>query len=171
MKNSEKCSLFSSGPARYFRVSLNRLLLAHVILFSLVFLIPAALHATDNEKVEPALKSSSMSIEEKWGIEIKSVTLTSNGHMIDVRYIVKEAEKAKPFLSPDIKPYLIDSASGMKSSVPTTPKVGSLRQKTKIPQNGREYFMLFVNPGMRIRPESKVTLVVGDIRIENIVVR
>lgn len=110
-------------------------------------------------------------ILQKYGIEIKGLTLTANGHMLDLRYRVNDPEKAKPFLNPEIKPYLIDNRRNMKLSVPITPKIGSLRQKTRTPEAGREYFMLFNNPGMRVRPENRVTLVVGDIKIEDIVVK
>jgi len=131
---------------------------------------PTVKTAPLNPSATPAAAPADTTLQ-KYGIEIKSLTLTANGHMLDLRYRVKEPEKAKPFLNPEIKPYLIDSKRNMKLSVPITPKIGSLRQKTRTPEAGREYFMLFNNPGMRIRPENRVTLVVGDIKIEDIVVK
>jgi hypothetical protein len=58
----------------------------------------------------------------------------------------------------------------MKLQVPDTPKMGSLRQKTRQPEAGRIYFALFGNPGGLVKHGSKVTLVVGDLRISDLVV-
>ncbi len=74
-----------------------------------------------------------------------------------------------PLLDSRVKPTLIDQASGLKLSVPVLPKVGALRQKTIIPEVGRTYFILFGNPGV-VKEGGKVTLVIGDEKVENLIV-
>jgi hypothetical protein len=67
------------------------------------------------------------------------------------------------------KAYLIDQASGVKLPVPRT-KVGPLRQTGSKPKAGKVYPILFSNTGKVIKSGSKVTLVIGNFRMENIVV-
>jgi hypothetical protein len=47
--------------------------------------------------------------------------------------------------------------------------VGALRQKTIKPEAGRIYFILFGNPNV-VKEGSKVTLVIGDVKVENLTV-
>ena len=115
------------------------------------------------EKIDP------VDIEEKWGVKIVGVRLTAAGNMLDFRYKVIDPKKAAPILDRKNKPHLIDQASNRMVNVKNMPKIGSLRQNTKTPIEGRVYFMLFPNPGI-IKAQSKVTVVVGDFRAENIIV-
>jgi hypothetical protein len=101
---------------------------------------------------------------------VLSVRRSAAGHIIDLRYRVLDAEKAAPFLDRPQRPYLIDQASGLQLTVPTSPKVGPLRQTTERPTAGRVYFILFGNPDRRLGPGAVVTLVHGEQRLENLVV-
>jgi hypothetical protein len=111
----------------------------------------------------------SINIEEKWGVQIVGVRLTAAGHMLDFRYKVIDPKKAAPILNRKNQPHLIDQATNKMVDVKNMPKIGRLRQNTKTPVEGRIYFMLFPNPGF-IKAQSKVTIVVGDFRAENITV-
>lgn len=104
------------------------------------------------------------------GIEVTALRLTANGHMLDFRYKVLDPKKAKPMFDKKIKPYLIDHASGAKAEVPMTPKLGALRQAPRISRAGQVYFAIFANPGKLIKAGSKVTVVYGEHKIENLVV-
>lgn len=108
-------------------------------------------------------------LEEKWGVKIVGVRLTAAGNMLDFRYKVIDPKKAAPILNRKNKPHLIDQTSNQMVKVKNMPKIGSLRQNTKTPKAGRIYFMLFPNPGF-IKAQSKVTIVVGEFRAENIIV-
>ena len=108
-------------------------------------------------------------LEEKWGVKIVGVRLTAAGNMLDFRYKVIDPKKAAPILNRKNKPHLIDQSSNQMVKVKNMPKIGSLRQNTKTPKEGRIYFMLFPNPGF-IKAQSKVTIVVGEFRAENIIV-
>ena len=108
--------------------------------------------------------------EEQWGVEITSVRVSAAGHMIDFRYRILDAEKSAPLFERQTKPYLLDQASGMVLEVPNTAKLGPLRPSNVTPAEGRIYTMLFGNAGGLIQPGSKVTVVIGDFRVEDLVV-
>lgn len=126
----------------------------------------AAYSGMPEDKEHPV---ESRNIEEKWGIKVLSMRLTAGGYMLDFRYRVGDAPKASPLFSRKINPYLIDQASGAKFMVPESPKVGALRQ-TKEPVAGKNYFIMFANPGKYIKKGSKVTVVIGDLKAENLAV-
>ncbi len=109
------------------------------------------------------------SIEEKWGVQIIGIRVTAAGLMLDFRYRVIDAEKAAPLFDRGTKPYLIDQKTGAKFVVPNPPKTGPLRT-SDTPQQGRTYWMFFGNPGRRVKPGNKVTVVIGDFKAENLMV-
>jgi hypothetical protein len=123
-----------------------------------------------DQKHEPETYSVE-SPQQKCGIEVESIRLTAAGHMLDFRYRVLQPEKAAVILSRKTKPYLIDQANDKVISTPPTTKIGPLRQTTLKPTAGRTYFMLFSNPGGYIKQGSKVTVVIGDFRGENLIVQ
>lgn len=120
---------------------------------------------------EPAVDHAAAAMREQWGIEISSVRLSAGGYIIDFRYKVFDPVKAKALAARENKPYLIDQASGYKLLVPNTPKLGPLRQTTKKLKKGTIYFALFANPGRLVKSGSKVTVVIGEFRVENIEVQ
>lgn len=108
----------------------------------------------------PAVKNS---------IEIESIRLTAAGHYLDLRYRVLDAERANQVLGPGVKPTLIDEASGAVMAVPTTAKLGSLRQTRGVQRPDRSYFVLFVNSA-RVIPGSRVTAKIGDMTFESLII-
>jgi hypothetical protein len=105
---------------------------------------------------------------DKWGIEIVRLKVTAAGHIIDLRYRVIDPVKSFPVFDTKIKPVLIDEQSGRDLSVYTAPKIGGMRQKTRRPEAGRIYFILFSNPGGLIKEGSQVTLKIEDVKVEHI---
>ena len=55
-------------------------------------------------------------------------------------------------------------------SVPIT-KIGSMRQTTRQPEEGRVYFMFFQDAGQQVKSGDKVTVVIGEHRFENLTVQ
>lgn len=108
-------------------------------------------------------------IEKEWGIQILSMRLSAGGYMLDFRYRVTDPEKAAPLFGRKIKPKLIDQASGATFMVPEPPKVGALRQ-TRTPKAGKNYFIIFANPGNYVKKGNKVTVAMGEFKAENLVV-
>jgi len=109
-------------------------------------------------------------LAEQWGIEITSIRLTANSHMIDYRYRVLDADKATDLFKRQIKPHLIQQRTGKVLAVPETAKLGPLRN-SNIPQDGRIYWMFFGNANNLVKAGDKVTVVIGEFRVEDLVVQ
>ena len=103
-------------------------------------------------------------------LSIESVRLTAAGHYLDLRYRVLDAVRANSALGPGIKPLLIDEASGAVMAVPTTAKLGSLRQTQAKQKTDRTYFVMFVNTA-RIGPGTLVTAKLGELQFEHLTVQ
>ena len=147
-------------------------LVSVVIAFSVICLVPLMVLSTETgekKTITPAQSLSPGELEEKWGIRPLSVRQTADGHMIDFRYRIIDAEKSSPLFHPTIKPIIIDENTGAIMAVPTVPKVGSMRS-TRKPIKDRNYAILFANPHKHIKPGHKVTIVIGEYRAEHLVV-
>jgi hypothetical protein len=140
------------------------ILILSVYLLSTPFFIEIA------DATAPKEISAEQSMKEKWGIEITSLRMAVDGHMVDFRYRVLDTKKAETLFVRANKPYLIDQASQKVLAVPSIGKVGPLRTSNK-PQEGRIYWMFFGNKGGLVKPGSKVTVTIGDFRVENLVVQ
>jgi hypothetical protein len=102
-------------------------------------------------------------------IAIDAVHMTAAGKFIDLRYRVLDPEVASAQLGSKVRPRLIDERTGSAMAVPTTAKLGSLRQ-TQAPQKaGRTYFILFANNGS-VGPGSKVTAEIGPMTFRHLTV-
>jgi len=117
----------------------------------------------------PASDAEAIDLAQQWGIEVTSIRLSTHNHMIDYRYRVLDADKAADLFKRQIKPHLIHQETGKVLAVPETAKLGPLRN-SNIPQEGRIYWMFFGNAGQLVKPGDKVTVVIGDFRVENLVV-
>lgn len=110
-------------------------------------------------------------LEKDWGIRIVGLRTTMKGLMVDLRYKIVDARKASPLLDINKKAYLLVEKNQARLGVPSAKKVGALRQTThaKKVKEGRDYFILFGNPGARyIKPGDKATLVIGDLKLEHL---
>jgi hypothetical protein len=106
------------------------------------------------------------------GIRMEGLRLSAAGYLLDLRYRVIDPAKAAPLLDKKTRPYLLDEASGAQLAVPDTAKLGQLRTtgRNKVVHGDRDYFILFANPGRFVQAGNRMTLVMGDLRIENITV-
>jgi hypothetical protein len=132
----------------------------------MIFMIAGCASTAPNG--EPIPMDNQSAIEEKWGIKVLSVRLTAASHMLDFTYRITDSEKASSLVRKQVKPYLIDQATGTRLSVPMT-KLGAMRQTAVLPEADRNYRILFGNPGL-VKAGSKVTVVIGDMKVENLVV-
>ena len=126
--------------------------------------IEAEARSEASEAVAPSAQ-----LAEMWGVEVASIRLTANNHMIDYRYKVLDAGKATDLFKRQIKPYLIHQESGRVLAVPNTAKLGPLRN-SNTPQNDRIYWMFFGNADYLVKAGDKVTVVIGEYRVEDLVV-
>jgi hypothetical protein len=131
-------------------------------------LLAACASSTDN--AESSAVSEPPGPEERWGVEVTSIRVSAAGHMIDFRYRILDAEKSAPLFERQTKPYLLDQASGKVLEVPRTAKLGPLRPSNVTPAEGKIYTMMFGNTGGLVQPGSRVTVVIGDFRVEDLVV-
>ena len=125
---------------------------------------------TTIQNVEQTAYEDKARLEQQWGVQICGIRLSAADYMLDFRYRVIDPEKAKPLLSRQVKPYLVDQESGAKLIVPAPPKVGSLRQKSNEPLPGKIYFIIFSNPGKLVKRGNKVTVVIGDFKAEGLII-
>jgi hypothetical protein len=116
----------------------------------------------------PAEKAALAPAGADLGIRVESLRLTAADHLLDLRYRITDPVRAEALFSRKTDIQLIDSASGARLAVPNTAKLGRLRQVAQRDKTERSYFMLFANPGHAIRPGARLTLVVGDTRLEGL---
>jgi len=108
-------------------------------------------------------------LKRRWGIDNVVVRTTASGVLVRFSYRVVDAEKAAPINDKSKSPYMIEEKTGLALQIPEMEKVGQLRQTAR-PENGREYWMAFSNKGKYIKPGSRVDIVIGRFRINNLVV-
>lgn len=109
-------------------------------------------------------------LEETAGIRISSLRLSAAGNLIDLRFKIMDAEKATSFFKEkENQPYLVDAATGARLVVPNT-KIGDLKTSPKNLVAGKTSFMLFANPGGFLKQGSKVILIIGALKTDNLVV-
>lgn len=103
-------------------------------------------------------------------LAIESVHVSAAGMLLDLRYRVIDPARAQRALGPKIRPKLIDERTGIEMSVPTTAKLGSLRQTQGQQRGGRSYFVLFVNTA-RLAPGARVRAELGELVYPNLLVQ
>ncbi|NLH50622.1 MAG: hypothetical protein GX444_18760 [Myxococcales bacterium] len=108
--------------------------------------------------------------QSRYGIQIQSVRLSAAGYMVDLRYKILDAKKAAKLTQRGTKTYLVDQATGQRFATPTAAKVGSLRNSSLSPKEGRTYFAFFANPGKALKPGVQVQVVMGDFHSAPLVV-
>lgn len=133
---------------------------------------PAVLAATTTQ--QQSLSKSwhareGVRFQRNWGVDIVGVRPISTGFMLNFRYRVVDPEKAKLLNDKRSKAYLIDEATGNILGVPIMENLGELRQKD-VPELNRTYFIMFGNPGKLVKSGSRVSVVIGDFRVDNLVV-
>jgi hypothetical protein len=171
----------------------KRLLLAGLLSGSIVVCLALTLSAQGNDKTvaaQPAAPGPALSpppkatlaslavarsqrgaefYRKRWGIDNIIVRVTASGVLIRFSYRVVDAEKAALINDKTKTPYLIEEKTGLALQIPAMEKVGQLRQTAK-PENGREYWMAFSNKGKFVKPGSRVDIVIGSFRINDLVV-
>jgi hypothetical protein len=116
--------------------------------------------ARSDADIAAARVVSAADMESEYGIEVNLVAVTMAGGMVDVRFTVLDQAKAEAILHDDvILPVLLVEPSGAVIRAPT-----GHRHKTAIVDGGK-YFLLYGNPGGAIQAGTKVSVVIGDVRL------
>jgi len=109
-------------------------------------------------------------MKRQWGVEVLYVRQTAAGYMLEFRYKVLDAAKAKPLFERQTKPLLTHVESGARLIVPTPAKTGALRNSNP-PLAGHTYWMFFANPGKLVQPGDHVDIDIGEFRVAGLVVQ
>lgn len=145
------------------------LLLLVLGLIPLAAVAGAAPTATATRAIAAPPPTPADALTERWGVEVVSLRRTAAGNMLDFRYRVLDATKAAPIFTNCSNPVLVDESTGAVMGVPSPPKTGPLRS-LRPPMAGKTYAMFFANPEKFIQAGSKVTIVIGDFRVQGVVV-
>lgn len=106
-------------------------------------------------------------MQDKWGIEITSLGVAMGGKALDLRYKVLDLAKATSMQFLTNYVYVVNQSSGKVLIVPFQQE-NQTKQKLS---EGKVFFALLPNKEGRVQSGSVVTVVVGNSRQENIVVR
>ena len=153
-------------PARLPRLNWLMTLAGAVIIAVLAleaawFLRPRAA-VTSLDGVDPAQIAR---LEAAWGIRIANVGVTADGGMVDLRYQVLDADKALGLTDPEGHPVMVDQASG------TLIDRGGAHGHGASLRAGSTYYMLYLNPAGVLKPGSRVRLQIGEVVLDNVLVR
>ena len=105
------------------------------------------------------------------GIKIERIHPSAAGQMLDMRYRVVDHEKAKGVIKRGAQIYLVDQSSGARLPVPDMAQVGKLLQRPDQGEKDKIFWIFFSNPGAIVKPGARVTLVIDEIRIKDILVQ
>lgn len=113
--------------------------------------------------------SQNLYFRRNWGVEVIGIHPVSSGLMLNFRYRITDPVKAKTLNDMKSKAYVIDNVTGTCLAVPAMEKLGELRSGAT-PETDRIYFMIFGNPGRLVKPGGSVSVVVGNFRVDGLVV-
>lgn len=105
-----------------------------------------------------------------FGIDQLSVKLAESGQLVRFSYRVADAAKAQALQDKASSPSLLDERANVALSVPTMDKVGPLRQSMPA-EAGKTFWMLFSNKGNKVGSGHRVSVVVGAVRIDGLIVQ
>lgn len=107
------------------------------------------------------------------GVDIRGLHLSAHGAILDLRYRVRDKDKAAPLLDSKKKVYLVDDLRHARLGVPESPVIGGMRQTSRnhVVYTDRDYFILFVNPGGAVRAGDRVHLAVDGRNIAELTVQ
>ncbi|MBC7237303.1 MAG: hypothetical protein H5T69_15790 [Chloroflexi bacterium] len=110
--------------------------------------------------------SVSREIEERFGVRLMGVRLVAKGGLVDLRYRVIDAGKAKNFGHyTETSPLLIAEDSGHQVEV-TIMGLHNHRVET-----GRVYYILYRNTGDVLKKGRPVTIQIGELKVEHFIVQ
>jgi hypothetical protein len=104
-----------------------------------------------------------------YGIDDMSAKLTESGQLVRFSYRVVDAAKAKLMMDRAAEPALQDEAAHVSLSIPVMDKVGPLRQSMGAVE-GKSYWMAFSNKGGPVKAGHKVSVAIGPVRIDGLVI-
>ena len=125
--------------------------------------------AYSTQKLDPEVVKE---MKEQWGVEVLGMRRTAAGNFLDFRFKVLDADKALPLFDHRIKPHIVAERSNIKLPVPMAAKVGAFRptNRGKNIKPDKTYYMIFGNPDRHVKAGEMVTVVIGDFKVEHLMV-
>jgi hypothetical protein len=137
---------------------------AMVVFFAIIGFNIWRLTLDSVQEFQPNGMPISPEIEERFGVRFTGVYVVAKSGLIDLRYRVLDAGKAKNFGHyTETSPLLIADDTGKTSEV-TIMMLHNHRV-----EGGRIYYILFRNTDNAFRAGSKLTIQVDDLRLENVI--
>lgn len=113
---------------------------------------------------------TSPAIEEKYGVRFTQIGVTADGGMVDVRYKILDPDKAMALMGgmsgmggEDASPTLL--VEGANVTIENA-EVMSMKQ---LPEPNSVQFILYANPKGIVVPGTRLTIIVGNLRLEHVV--
>jgi hypothetical protein len=116
---------------------------------------------------EAAAPREPSALERRFGVSIESLRTTAGGYLLDFRMRVLDPRRAAPLLARHVRPRVVTS-DGTVLTVPVAPKLGALRQTATAARAGSTYFVLFANPGQRVRRGERVSVELGELQARGV---
>jgi hypothetical protein len=108
--------------------------------------------AIDAHSVTPA------ELEATYGLKVALVAESGGGGMIDFRFRITDADKAQHLFHDDLPMLIADSGDVIS--------MNGIHHQPDI-ADGRQYFLLFGNSGGVVRAGETVSVVIGDLRLDD----
>jgi hypothetical protein len=105
----------------------------------------------------------------RWGVDSFSAKLVESGELVRFSWRVIDPAKATPLHDKKVTPFMVDPRAQVKLDIPSLEKVGQLRQ-TSAPEQGKSYWMAFSNKGRPVKKGDRVTVVIGNFRVDGVLV-
>jgi hypothetical protein len=106
----------------------------------------------------------------KWGVDELSAKLVESGALVRFNYRVVDAKLAQALQDKAAAPTMIDAKANVSLVIPTLEKVGPLRQAMGV-EEGKSYWMAFSNKGSYVKHGHRVSVVIGPVRIDGLIVQ
>ena len=108
--------------------------------------------------------ASAKTFEERFGLSVTLVAVTASGGIVDIRFKVLDADKARGTLQDDKNmPLLNVEGSTM------TPMMRDTAIQDQDLEVGKVYYILYSNPRGMVKPGTPVSVAIGDLVLEPII--
>jgi hypothetical protein len=148
--------------ARPVRLVLMALVLAAAIIATVALRAAFGSGAATPPHLGPA--PTSHAIEARYGIRITQIGLTADGGMLDMRFVLLDPQKAHQLGHGGVKmSMLAEDGNTLMSTEAMAPHGSGFRV-------GSQYYVLFRNDGNVLHEGSRVTIIVGSLRLAHLTV-
>jgi len=101
------------------------------------------------------LLSTGSSLEERWGIQVCGLGLSTGNAMLDMRYKVINSRKALSLVNGNTRAFVFDPATGATLFIPSPPKEGAFPPSGNRLSAGKTYFAAVANQRGVLKSGSK----------------